>query len=41
MTDVECLQPEEAHFPVEKTKKLIRRLMPEEYEKYVEEGEDY
>ncbi len=40
VTDVEYLQPEEAPFPVEKTKKLIRRLTPEEYEKYVEEGED-
>ena len=41
VTDVEYLQPEEAPFPMEKTKKLIRRLTPEEYEKYVEEGEDY
>lgn len=37
VTDVEYLQPEKAPFPVEKTKKLIRRLTPEEYEKYVEE----
>lgn len=41
VTDVEYLQPEEALFPVEKTKKLIRRLTPEKYEKYVEEGENY
>lgn len=40
VTDVEYLQPEEAPFPVEKTKKLIRKLTPEEYERYVEEGED-
>ena len=40
VTDVEYLQPEEAPFPVEETKKLIRRLTPEEYESYVEEGED-
>lgn len=41
VTDVEYLQPEEAPFPVEKTKKLIRRLTLEEYEKYNEEGKDY
>lgn len=41
VTDVQYLQPEEALFPVEKTKKLIRRLTPEEYEKYVEEGKNY
>ncbi|KAB0574862.1 hypothetical protein EI53_02248 [Fusobacterium naviforme] len=40
VTDVEYLQPKEASFPVEKTKKLIRKLTPEEYERYVEEGED-
>lgn len=40
VTDVEYLQPEEAPFPVEKTKKLIRKLTPEEYERYVEEGEN-
>ena len=38
--DVEYLQPEEAPFPVEKTKKLIRKLTPEEYERYVEEGKE-
>ena len=31
VTDVEYLQPEEAPFPVEKIKKLIRRLTPDEY----------
>lgn len=39
VTDVEYLQSEEAPFPVEKTKKLIRKLTPEEYERYVKEGE--
>lgn len=33
VTDVVYLQPEEAPFPLEKTKKLIRRLPPEDYEK--------
>ena len=32
VTDVAYLQPEEAPFPLEKTKKLIRRLPPEDYE---------
>ena len=41
VTDVKYLQPEEAPFPLEKTKKLIRKLTPEEYEKYVEDGENY
>ena len=41
VTDVECLQPKEDPFPVGKIKKLTRRLTPEEYEKYVEEGKDY
>lgn len=41
VTDVEYLQPEKAPLPVEKIKKVVRKLTPDEYEQYVEEGKDY
>lgn len=40
VTDVEYLQPEEAPFPVEKTKKLIRKLTPENMRGMSRRGED-